>query len=549
MKKVLSCSAFVFILIITKAQLIIQSGTNFTIQGGAKVIAQGDVSSNADISGSGVLLMKGTVSQAINMNGFTVFTGLELDNTAHVNVTGNSKLAGNLAFTNGKLVLGNNIVFTLTSTGSFSGAGSGKFAETIGSSEFRKEPDVNASYILPIGYGIDYHPLEFQLNGTTLNSSSYIGARVVNNAHPNKHILSTDYLNRYWTISKANIAGGTVFTVGTYNDAAGITGAEADIRGITWNGTNWNLSGASINTSANLVTTPFSGNSLDVYAMNRFVLMRPKVLLQGPYNSTTGLMDDYLRGDNGTTPNLIPLTEPYGSAPYSFTRYSGTAISETAAASVFNNNTSNPENEIVDWIFLQLRNTAASPANTIIQTRSALLQADGDIVDIDGFSPVYFKNVDGANYNLTVKHRNHLSLSTDVNNYTQLFNESSAAVVDFRTLSDAQLFGTSTAFANASHPLLDTVNVLWGGDASGNYNNLVRSIYTNPGNDKDAILAAIGGVTTGVITDQYRREDLNMDRNVRYTNPGNDKDFLLQALGGATSGVRVQQVPLPVLTN
>lgn len=549
MKKILCSGALAISLFTAKAQLIIQTGASLNIQTGATVFTQGDVNSNADITGGGLLLLKGNAAQSLNLNGYTIYSSLELDNTAHVNVTGNGKLGGNLAFTNGKLVLGNTIVFTLTGTGSFSGAATGKFAETIGNSEFRKEPAANGNYVLPVGYGTDYHPLEFQLTGTTLTGSSYVGARVVNSSHPSKHILSTDYLNRYWTVSKSNISGGSVATTGTYNDGAGLTGAEADIRSISWNGNNWSLSGATINTSTNQVTTPFSGSSLDVYGMNRFVLMQPKVLLQAPYDAATGLMNDYLRGDNGATANLIPLTEPYGAAPYNFSKYPAAAITETAASNVFNNNLANPENEIVDWVFLQLRNTNASPANTIVQTRSALLQADGDIVDIDGVSAVYFKNADVADYNVTVKHRNHLSISTAAGSFVQQFNESSAAVVDFRTLGDAQLYGTAAAYATAAHPTLGTVNILWGGDAGGSYSNLVRSIYTNPGNDKDAILAAIGGVTTGVSNNQYKREDLNMDRNVRYTNPGNDKDFLLQALGGATTGVRTQQVPLPVLTN
>ena len=54
------------------AQLTIQSGATFFIQSGATVTVQGDVVSNADIQGTGLLLLKGTSVQNINMNGFTV---------------------------------------------------------------------------------------------------------------------------------------------------------------------------------------------------------------------------------------------------------------------------------------------------------------------------------------------------------------------------------------------------------------------------------------------------------------------------------------------
>ncbi len=48
--------------------------------------------------------------------------------------------------------------------------------------------------------------------------------------------------------------------------------------------------------------------------------------------------------------------------------------------------------------------------NLIKATRSALLQRDGDVVDVDGVSPVAFADLPADDYYLVVKHRNHLGV-------------------------------------------------------------------------------------------------------------------------------------------
>ncbi len=66
-------------------------------------------------------------------------------------------------------------------------------------------------------------------------------------------------------------------------------------------------------------------------------------------------MTDKLR-----TAGLIPLTDPYRTSPYNsdFTEVND-ALTETAAASVFADQTSQEDN-IVDWVFLELRSNDGS---------------------------------------------------------------------------------------------------------------------------------------------------------------------------------------------
>jgi hypothetical protein len=97
----------------------------------------------------------------------------------------------------------------------------------------------------------------------------------------------------------------------------------------------------------------------------------------------------------------MPLTEPYTGLGYTHIGGGG----ESTDQSVFD--ISGPD-AIVDWVFLELRDK--TDFTTIVATRSALLQRDGDVVDIDGVSPVSFALVEAGEYYLVIKHRNHLGV-------------------------------------------------------------------------------------------------------------------------------------------
>lgn len=163
-------------------------------------------------------------------------------------------------------------------------------------------------------------------------------------------------------------------------------------------------------------------NSFAIRKVPNAVQVSAKVFLEGPFSS--GQMSDNLRSGN-----LIPLTEPY-TALANFSHVNGG--NESVAASVLN---TTGNNAIVDWVFLELRNATN---NTIVEhTRSALLQKDGDIVDLDATSPVSFANVNAGNYFITVRHRNHLSIMTN----SALALSSTSTSIDFTT-------STTTTFGN-----------------------------------------------------------------------------------------------------
>jgi hypothetical protein len=520
------------------AQLFIDNAT-FFIQTGGTVTVQGDVTSNVNIQGPGKVLLKGSTNQNVNMNGFTI-PNLEMDNTAGATLTGNARIGTSMLFTNGKIIQGN-FNMRLADVATVTGAGAGKFFETTGTGQLVKEVSSNlTNYVMPLGIGSTYYPASITTAGTY--ASATVGVQGKNGSDPNKHPRSTDYLNLHWPITQSGITG-TLNATGNYN--ANFTGTETDMRGIFWNGTNWTLAGAAINYATDEASAPIVGNG-DLYAMNRFLLTRPRVFLQGTYNSGTGLMNENLR----TPTNVIPLSDPYRSSPYNtyFSHVNNASI-EVANASVFTNQPLAADN-IVDWVFLELRdNSGVNPGATRIQTRSALVQRDGDIVDIDGVSPIYFKNLDAAaNYTLAVRHRNHLGLSTDPVANLLTLNESSATAVNFTTYTDAQLFGTTAAYTTSGG-----INLLWAGNVSGN--GFVRYQGNNgPGatnvSDRQSLLTDLGNNELAILSG-YNRGDLNMNGFTRYqgnNGPGvfnqSDRQFLLgTVLGSNELTIRTQSLP------
>ena len=528
----------------TYAQLTISTGAVFNIQSGAFVTVQGDVTSNADITGTGNLILKGSANQNISMNG-NIVPNLEMDNATGATLTSNIKIGTAIIFTNGKILVGNNTA-TLSQATTASGMGVSKFFETNGTGYVRRElaADISNS-IMPVGAGTDYLPVTLTNTGSTYASAS-IGVQAKGTANTNRHPRTESFLLANWPINKVGITSGTTNATGTYIDPTRVIGTEADLRGIFWNGTNWSLAGGNQNTTTNTVSADIATNSGELFGMNRFVLLDAKVFLQGAFNAGTGLMNDALRTTsayipgNAPTGNLLPSSDPYStnadySANVNFTRVANTPT-ETVTATAFNDQPLAADN-IVDWVFLELRNTATT-SNAILQTRSALLQRDGDIVDIDGVSPIYFKNIDASNYTIAIRHRNHIAMITNpsvfnqnlslIKNLTQLNFTNQIAPTNFLGTSNTNYFNNGT------------FNMLYAGDANGN--KITR--YSGGSNDRAVILTDLSNVESSTLTG-YQKSDLNLNRVVRYSGGSNDRAIILSNVLSSVEGATKSQAIIP----
>ncbi|MCF8403897.1 MAG: hypothetical protein K9H58_08130 [Bacteroidales bacterium] len=102
---------------------------------------------------------------------------------------------------------------------------------------------------------------------------------------------------------------------------------------------------------------------------------------------------------NLNSEGLLPLSQPFNSAPWN---YAGT---ESVLAI--------PNNEIVDWLLVELRDaasaTTADPSTTIAK-QAAFIRSDGAVVGLDGSSNLEFSNSISDQLFVVLWHRNHLGL-------------------------------------------------------------------------------------------------------------------------------------------
>ena len=237
--------------------------------------------------------------------------------------------------------------------------------------------------------------------------------------------------------------------------------------------------------------------------------------LGGPYVSGTGLMNDGLR-----TAGLVPLTEPYTALGFTITGMQSIRTIPQAVLNVTGNNA------IVDWVWVELRD--ATTPTAVLVARPALLQRDGNVVELDGIKPLAMGATNGS-YKVVLRHRNHLGVMT-ANPFT---------LGGTTTTVDLKLAATATYGTEARQDVAGT-QVLWGGNVVPN--SPIK--YTGSGNDRDAIIVFIGGTTPNNSLPGYRPEDVNLDGQIRYTGSANDRDPILVNVGSTLpTNTRVEQLP------
>jgi hypothetical protein len=263
------------------------------------------------------------------------------------------------------------------------------------------------------------------------------------------------------------------------------------------------------------------------------VELTAKVFLQGPYDSASGLMYDSLR--LATPTNLIPTSEPYtainAAFPTSFTKVNNFVTESGVAGSVF---LVTGPTAIVDWVWLELRDKTNN--TVVLATRSALVQRNGNIVDLDGVSPVLFPDSYADDYFVLVRHRNHLGAMT-----ASAINLTGAHFVDF-TVATQPTFGTT---ATSARKLIKTATYgLIAGNTLPKIGGGYQIIYNNADNDRASILTAVGASTPlNTVYNVYMLQDVNMDRKVRYNNAGNDRVIILNNVGASTPLNIITQQP------
>lgn len=186
---------------------------------------------------------------------------------------------------------------------------------------------------------------------------------------------------------------------------------------------------------------------------------------------------------------------------------------------------------IVDWVFVQLR--SKNNPSQVIATRSGLLQRDGDVVDLDGLSPLRFPGVIPDDYYVAVRHRNHLGVMT---RFVQS-PEQTANLIDFTSPATLTFdFGTSknngfdyTGLAQNSG-VKSGYMAMWAGDFDGNK----KIKAENPNDDTNVLFFEMLVFPTNLNSNAnfdfaigYFQGDFDMNSKSKFDNPNDDKNMII----------------------
>ncbi len=234
------------------------------------------------------------------------------------------------------------------------------------------------------------------------------------------------------------------------------------------------------------------------------IRLQLRVILQGPYNPSLGLMEDKLR-----TKGFLPTAQPYSAAPL---MYTGTEQLGTAVSSVVGNDA------VVDWVLVELRD--ATDASVVLASKALLVQRDGDVVDgADGSATWHFSGLTADNYYVVLRHRNHLDLMTA----STVALSSLPTMIDFSLPTTLIKGGATTRFELSGKALM------YAGDA--NFDQ--RDIANGPNQDSTFLISSIllypsnQDFNANYIMAGYSAADLNLDGNTIFSGPYNDTNLLL----------------------
>ncbi len=214
------------------------------------------------------------------------------------------------------------------------------------------------------------------------------------------------------------------------------------------------------------------------------VTLQAKALLQGAYDTTSGLMRDDLRSKG-----YLPTAQPYNFPPFNYTG------SETASTTVL---AVTGTKAVVDWVLLDVRDNTS---HDLLARKAVMVQRDGGLLDPQtGSNTLTFTGIEADTYSVSLHHRNHLG-----------------TIVDAVALS-------------AATPLLDfsAKGLLPAGDVDAN----AKVISSGPSNDVTILLGYIltepqnSLQSANYRMNGYFNTDLNLDGVTVYAGPNNDLNVL-----------------------
>jgi len=259
------------------------------------------------------------------------------------------------------------------------------------------------------------------------------------------------------------------------------------------------------------------------------------------------LMRDDLRSNPFNNQRVIPDQDIY-QIPYNVNNYikvdvtskyshvaCGTFTQYQTIPSPFSVFAVTGEDAIVDWVFVELRDK--NDYTSIVATRAGLIQRDGDIVDLDGTSALFFNNVNPDYFFVVVRHRNHLGVMTKY----PVSSEDMANLIDFSSV-DTPVFDFGNTNNQFNYSGLAQKNLmvgseelmaLWGGDFDAD--GVICYIANN--SDINILQTEVAGFDLNLNPNYkvnysgsvgYLQSDFDMNGKAKFTAPNDDKNLVLE---------------------
>lgn len=537
---------------VIQAQFV-NSGGTVTIQQGAKLFVEGSITNETagSISNDGTIEVTGDFTNTATVTSLAdskiIFSGandsnldaggatfaeviVNKDAGKQVTLLSDAAINESIDFmADDNLVTLGNHNLTLSATAVATGYDDNEYVNTNGTGELIKQ--AMSSFEYPVGNG-SYTPVSLTEAGTADDK----GVRVLANpldAGTTGTAITSDMVDAAWVVSESTAGGSDLTVTPQWNASDNLTGLSLTDLGVArYNGSSYDMSIADLGAATG--TDPYTATrsgfaDIGAFVVGgdpalRYVAVSPKVFLAGPYNGTD--MNDQLRAGG-----LIPTAEPY-TAMTSFTHV-GRGGNESVTAIADFDGTTTAEN-VVDWVFLELRDKTDN--TNVLATRSALLQKNGDIVDIDR-GAVKFAGVSADDYYVVVRHRNHLGIMSN-------------AVAALSTTVASMDFTTSLSSAHDAGHINDAMmNIsgtycLWAGDVdnNGRVRYLPLGVPLVPADALIILSVGLGGVPNGSLLNNYNSFDVNMDGIARYLPqavpliPSDVLFILSNTLGGIPNG-------------
>ncbi len=245
---------------------------------------------------------------------------------------------------------------------------------------------------------------------------------------------------------------------------------------------------------------------------DQYVTLQLRVILQGAYEH----LGDKMMRDDLRKKRYLPTIEPYTELGYGFMRGGG----ESVAQGVFD---IPGDDAIVDWIILEIRDK--NDVANIVHSRAALLQRDGDVVDVDGQPFIRLTNSPADDYYVSILHRNHLGVMTD----SLITLNQRPTIIDFTT-AQTDLWKREAPFSSdfALQKYEDGTCALWAGNVDFNNIILFQGAFVDPAVLFADIVSAPENTNflNNYILKGYHRGDVNMDGKAIFQGAPNDTDLI-----------------------